>query len=202
MANLTIGMFMEDMAHEKFVTSIVEKVAEDAGIAVTFDIRNAAGGAPRMLTELDSFLNQYGKVGYAPYDMLVVVQDTDCKGENAIKNGVKTIIDRTGYPGKTIVAAPDPHIEIWYLADPFTLQTVSDSGRLVPIPSGECEKDIYKRLLLAQFPNKPLGGIESAASIAAEMDLYRAGRNVRSLGSFVQEIRGALATFSAPHHNH
>ena len=171
-------------------------MADEFGIAVTFKIRNAAGGAPRMLRELGSFLSQYGKAGYAPYDLLVVVQDTDCKGENAIKNGVTRIIERAGYPGKTIVAAPDPHIEVWYLADPVALQTVSDSGRLVPIPSGECKKDIYKRLLLDQFPNKPLGGIESAASIVAAMNLYRAGTNVRSLRNFIQELRGALATFA------
>ena len=44
MANPVIGLFLEDVAHERFVTSVVEKVAEDAGIAVTRDIRNAAGG--------------------------------------------------------------------------------------------------------------------------------------------------------------
>ena len=198
MANPTIGMFVEDMAHEKFVTSIVEKVADESGIAATFEVRNAAGGAPRMLRELRRFLSQYGKAGYAPYDLLIVVQDTDCKGENAIKNDVNAIIKRTGYTGKTIVAAPDPHIEIWYLADPNAVQAVSGSDRLAPIPSGECEKDIYKDRLLNEFRNMPLGGIESAASIAAAMNLYRAGSNVRSLRSFVQELRGALATFSDP----
>ena len=196
MANPTIGMFLEDMAHERFVTSLVAKVAEDVGIAAAFDVRNAAGGAPRMLAGLRRFLRQYGQAGYAPYDLLIVVQDTDCKGEKAIKSAVNATVARTGYPGKTIVAAPDPHIEIWYLADPNAIQSVSGSDRLAPIPSGECEKDIYKDRLLNEFRDKPLGGIESAASVIAAMNLYQAGRNVRSLGSFVQELRSALTTFA------
>ena len=44
MANPFIGLFLEDVAHERFVTSVVEKVADDAGIAVTREIRNGAGG--------------------------------------------------------------------------------------------------------------------------------------------------------------
>ena len=196
MANPHIGMFMEDAAHEKIVASIVEKVADETGISVTFNVRNASGGASRMLRQLRRFLSQYGKAGYAPYDLLIVVQDTDCEGESAVKRDVSSTVERTGYLGKIIVAAPDPHIEIWYLSDPNAVQTVSGSDRLAPIPSGECEKDIYKDRLLGQFRDKPLGGIESAASIVAHMNLYRAGRNVRSLRSFVQEVRSALATFS------
>ena len=196
MANPVIGLFLEDVAHERFVTSVVEKVAEDAGISVTCEIRNAAGGAPRMLAGLRRFLRQYGTAGYAPYDLLIVVQDTDCKGEGAVKRGVNSALQKAGYLGKIIVAAPGPHIEIWYLADPNAVQAVSGSDRLAPIPSGECEKDIYKDRLLSEFRDKPLGGIESAASIVSAMNMYRAGRNVRSLGNFVQELRGALATFA------
>ena len=196
MANPRIGLFLEDVAHERFVTSIVKKVADESGIAVTFDIRNASGGASRMLAELRRFLRQFGKAGYAPHDLLIVVQDTDCRGERAVKSGVNSTAERAGYLGKIIVAAPDPHIEIWYLADPSAVQAVSGSDRLVRIPSGECDKDIYKDRLLDEFRYNPLGGIESAASIVAIMDMYRAGRNVRSLGNFVQELRGALTRFA------
>ena len=196
MANPVIGLFLEDVAHERFVTSIVKKVADESGIAVTFRIRNASGGAPRMLAELRRFLRQYGKADYAQHDLLIVVQDTVCKGEGAIKRGVNSTVARAGYLGKIIVAAPDPHIEIWYLADPNAVQAVSGSDRLAPIPSGECDKDIYKDRLRNEFRDNPLGGIESAASIVSAMNLYQAGRNVRSLRNFVQELRGALATFA------
>ena len=196
MANPVIGLFLEDVAQENFVTSVVKKVADESGIVVTFRIRNASGGAPRMLAELRRFLRQYGKPGYAQHDLLIVVQDTDCKGERAVKSGVNTSVARAGYLGKIIVAAPDPHIEIWYLADPNAVQAVSGSDRLAQIPPGDCDKDIYKDRLLNEFRDNPLGGIESAASIVSAMDMYRAGRNVRSLGSFIQELRGALATFA------
>lgn len=196
MANPVIGLFLEDVAQEKFVTSIVEKVADESGIVVTFDIRNASGGAPKVLSELRRFLRQCKKAGYAEYDLLIVVQDTDCKGEGAVKNGVNSTLEKAGYLGETIVAAPDPHIEIWYLADPNAVQTVSGSDRLAPIPSGECDKDIYKKGLRNEFQDNPLGGTESAASIVAAMNLHQAGRNVGSLGNFVQEIRSALARFA------
>lgn len=197
MANPIIALFLEDAAHERFVTNIVEKVADETGITVTFDIRNAAGGAPKMLAELRRFLRRYRKAGYSSHDLLIVVQDTDCKGEVAIKRRVNLAVERAGYLGKTIVATPDPHIEIWYLADPNAVQTVSGSDRLAPIPSGECDKNIYKDRLRVGFRDNPLVGVENAASVVSAMDLYQAGRNVRSLRNFVQELRGALTTFAA-----
>ncbi len=37
-----------------------------------------------------------------------------------------------------------------------------------------------------------MDGIEYAEDIASEMDVFQAGRNVTSLGAFLQELRSAL----------
>ena len=195
MANPVIGLFLEDVAHQKFISSLIERVASEMSVYVVFEVRNATGGIPRMQRELQQFLTQYARTGTIPFDILVVAKDTDCRGESTIRRELSGVVQRAGYIGTTIIAAPAPYIECWYLADPVAIQSVNHSSRLVAVPSGECEKDLYKRQLSHEFPDRPLGGIESAVEIVSTMDIHRAGRNVNSLGSFLRELRSALTRF-------
>lgn len=60
----------------------------------------------------------------------------------------------------------------------------------------KCARDHYKALLsnairsAGHFP--ALGGMEFAEELSSKMDLYRAGRNDRSLGNFLDGLRAAL----------
>ena len=191
-ADLVIAFFLEDIAHEKFITGLVHRIASEMRIPVKFDVRNATGGIPRMRGELRRFLRQSVRASTMPFDMLVIAQDTDCRGESTIRREVGDVVQRAGYIGTTVIAAPAPHIECWYLADPVAIQSVNHSSRLVSVPSSECEKDLYKRQLSHEFPDRPLGGIESASDIVAAMDTYRAGQNVPSLGHFMDDLRSTL----------
>lgn len=193
MANLVIGLFLEDIAHEKFITGIVLKVASESDVRVKFDVRNATGGIPRMRGELSRFLREIDRGGASPFDILIIAQDTDCRGESIIQQELNGVVQRAGYIGTTIVATPAPHIECWYLSDPIAIQTISHSPVLSAVPSGECDKDLYKSELTQAFRNSPLGGgIERADDIVESMDIYRACQNVSSLGHFVDEIRATL----------
>ncbi len=191
-ANLAIGLFMEDNAHERFTKSLIEKIASEIGLSVTFDVMNASGGIPRMRRELRRFLSQRVRASYDSPDVLVIVQDTDCRGEMVVKREIHSIIQRSGYLGTAIVGTPAPHIEGWYLADPVAIQNVSGSSKLAPTPSGECVKGLYKNQLLNEFPNEPLGGIARAVDIVSAMDLYRAGRNAPSLRNFINDLKSTL----------
>ena len=184
---------MEDSAHERFITGLVWRVASDVGLQIEFDVRNSTGGIPQMRGELSRFLRQYGRIASVPFDTLIVVQDTDCRGVATIRNEIMDEASRAEYPGSVIVAAPDPHIEAWFLADPNSLQILLELEGLPQVPRGDCERNRYKRELSQLFPNSPLGGgLEASGRIVESMDLYRAGQNVPSLGTFIDEIRSSL----------
>lgn len=51
---MKIGLFLEDIGHQAFITGLIQKAARQSragvapGIAPEFDVRKAAGGKPRM----------------------------------------------------------------------------------------------------------------------------------------------------------
>ena len=192
-AEPVIGLFLEDIGHQQFVTTLVRRIASEVDVSVEFNVLNATGGIPRMRDELSRFLRQYAHINSLSFDLLIIVEDTDCRGEATVKNDVLSVVSRAAYLRDVIVASPDPHIESWYLADPNSLQTLLNSPQLTQIPRGDCEKDKYKRELVQVFRNSPLGGgIEQAGKLVENMDMYRAGCNVPSLGNFISEVRAKL----------
>ena len=192
MVDVSVGLYLEDLAQEKLISTLVQRVSDDVGIQVRIDVMCSTGGIPRMRRELRSFLNQYANMGVAPFDILVIVEDTDCRGESVVKRDLNEVVERSGYFGATIIASPAPHIECWYLADPVALQRITQSPQLSSIPTGDCEKDLYKHQLAEQFSGSLMDGLEYAEDIVSAMDMFQAGRNVRSLGRFLQELRSAL----------
>ncbi len=145
-----------------------------------------------MHSELRRFLRDYTNIESALFDILIIVQDADREGETEVKSQIRNIIERTGYPGTAIVAVPEPYIEAWYLADPVSIQTISETQNLIQIPQGNNEKDVYKRELSQAFGYAPLGGIEYADEIVANMNLYRASQNVSSLRHLIDDLRSML----------
>ena len=197
MADHVIGLFMEDNAHERFITSLVQRIASDVSIHVQCDVRNATGGIPQMHGELRRFLLDYSNIESAFFEILIIVQDADREGETEVKSQIRNLIERTGYPGTTILAVPEPYIEAWYLADPVSIQTISGSQNLIQIPQGNNDKDVYKSELSQVFGYALLGGIEYADEIIENMNLYRASQNVNSLRHFIDELRSALTQLAS-----
>ncbi len=191
-ADPLIGLFMEDVAQENFMTSIVRRIGTERSIQAIFEIRNATGGIPKMRGELSRFLRDHTQIGNPVFDILIIVQDADQNSESDTKSEIQRHIDRIGYPGETIIAVPTPYIEAWYLADPISIQSVARSSNLIQIPQGDSGKDIYKEELSRAFPSALYGGIEYADEIVANMNLYRAGQNVSSLRHFIDELRSML----------
>ena len=191
-AELVVGFFMEDIAHVRFMTGLVNRIASEIGVATRFDVRNASGGISQMRSELRRFLRYHTNIQSALFDILIIVQDADKEGETEVRSQIRNLIERTGYPRTTIIAAPDPYIEAWYLADPVSIQTISGYQNLIQIPQDNNEKNLYKSELSQAFGYAPLGGIEYADEIVAGMDLYRASQNLSSLRHFIDELRSAL----------
>lgn len=192
-----VGMFMEDVAQEKFITSIIGRIASEIDIQIILDIRNATGGIPKMRGELSIFLRDHAQIGNPVFDILIIVQDADLVSEAETKRQIQRRIDRSRYQGEVVIAAPEPYIEAWYLADPISIQTVTGSPNLIQIPRGISEKDKYKYELSQAFPYAPYGGIEYADEIVENINLYRAGQNVNSLRHFIDELRSTLTQLAS-----
>ena len=188
---------MEDIAHERFITSLIQRTASEIGTNIRIDVRNASGGIPRMLGELRRFLRDHTKIESATFDILIIVQDADRDGETEVKIRIRNLIERTVYPRTTILAVPEPYIEAWYIADPVSIQAFTGSSILAQVPQGDFDKDKYKNELSRAFPSAPYGGIEYADDIVENMNLYDAGQNVSSLRYFIDDLRSKLTQLAS-----
>ena len=192
---MRVTLFLEDVGHERFVDSLVRRVADEACFPIELDIRNARGGASQLDQQFVQFLQDCAVADMRP-DLVVVIRDTDCAGVGAVKSRYSRLMKDEGYTGNVVVGAPEPHIECWYLADPLALQRVLRASTRAPVPDSKCGKGIFKQLLSKTVTDAGvvplLGGIEYAERVVAEMDIYRAAVNVPSLDTFIRDLRRAL----------
>ena len=192
---MKVVLFLEDVGHERFVGSLVKRLADEANISVEIDVRNATGGASRLDQEFDRFLRDYAFATASP-DLIVLIRDTDCNGVNTIKSRYMNLIQNANYRGNVVVGAPEPHIECWYLADPPALQRVLRSPEQAPVPDSKCGTGRFKQLLAKTVTDagvKPLlGGIEYAERVVSELDVYKASSNVPSFDIFIKDIKQAF----------
>ena len=192
---MRIALFLEDIGHEGFVDSLVRRLADQEGVRIEVDVRNARGGAPQLDQQFDRFLKDYSVTGMRP-DLVVVVRDTDCAGVRTIQSRYSRLVKDAGYLGDVVIGAPEPHIECWYLADPSALQRVLSAPTQAPVPDSRCGTGRFKEMLARTVTDAKvdplLGGIEYAEDIVADMDIYRAAANVPSFDTFVQDLRRAL----------
>ncbi len=193
---VSVTLFVEDRAHEEFLKPLVRRVAQEAGRSLTIRSYSARGGHPRALDELQTFqrLVERGVLGLSEPDVLVVGIDANCSPWHRVRQRVLDELAPQLRP-KAAVACPDPHIERWFMADPASFEQAL--GRRPSLGKRKCERDRYKRILAktvreAGYP-AGLGGLEFAAEIVAAMDLYRAGKNEKSLKHFVDATKTLLA---------
>lgn len=192
---VTIDVFVEDRAHEAFLVPMVRRIADQEGIEVKVQVRSARGGHPRAMEELKLYqrLVLKGGAGATTPDLLVVGIDGNCSSFARKRTDVASVV-QAPFSSRLVVAAPDPHIERWYLADPPVFQAVV--GQHPGLGASKCVRDHYKQLLnkaILDAGHPPtLGGIEFARELVAQMDLYRAGKYDASLKAFVDDLRAGL----------
>ncbi|MGF1640155.1 MAG: DUF4276 family protein [Rhodospirillales bacterium] len=184
-----VALFGEDFAHEKIIGALVRRLANEAGVRVRLDWRNATGGHGRVVQELRTYLRDLrNQVDRRP-DLIVVATDANCKGLNDREREVQQEA-----PAKMVLAIPDPHVERWLLLDGAAFKAVF--GRGCDAPDLKCDRDRYKeRLIRAIYETDmtpSLGGIEFAEDIVEHMDLDRVARADESFRRFVGNLRGSL----------
>jgi len=203
MAKLRVGYFLEDIAHEKFITALVRRVGQEAGLApeaLEYIVYNASGGKGQTMTELRRFLRDVQRGRIPPTPVLVVAIDGNCQGYTEKHNEIRRVAEDYGYAGQLVCAIPDPHIERWYMADPEGLQQAIGAGVRPVLPAYKCERGRYKRAILGVFADvgiKPLlGGAEYGNDVVKAMDLYAAQQADPALKHFVDHLKAALSPFS------
>lgn len=192
---VAIDLFVEDRAHEEFLRPLIRRMARENGSAADVRVRAARGGHPRVLEELGKYQKavEHGIAGLSTPDILVVATDSNCHPVAATKSKIRKRLS-PGLRSRTVVACPDPHIELWYLADPEAFHQVV--GVTPAVKKQKCEHGYYKSVLAdavvrAGHP-ATLGGIEFAPDIVDTLDLYRAAKADNSLKNFLRDLLAQL----------
>ena len=187
---------LEDHAHARFVPPLFRRLAAEAGAELTERELSPTGGAGNALRELRRLLADFRLDAADPPEAIVVGIDADCgqQGDRVLQ--VERVRSRERYEGRVIVAAPEPHVEAWYLADPAFVQQLLHVPDRPAVPDARCHKREHKDRLRAIVRSSgapaPLGGVEYGPEIVADMNLHRAGRNAPSLRRFTGEARAWL----------
>ena len=141
-----VEFFVEDNPHEQLLVPLVERVAREEGIGLQCRVRNARGGHARAMLSFERYqiLCAKGVVGRNFPALLVVAIDGNCSSFKETSRDVRRST-RDPFMHMLVTACPDPHIERWFLADPWSFQTVVGS-----LPKGsrrKCARDHYNQLL-------------------------------------------------------
>ncbi|MBI4676021.1 MAG: DUF4276 family protein [Elusimicrobia bacterium] len=196
-----MDIFVEDRAHEAFLVPMLRRIAREEDVAVTPRVRSGRGGHGRAVAELGRYqdLVRKGAAGATAPDLLIAGIDGNCSTFAKAKKAIKGAT-HAPFSSRLVVACPDPHVERWYLADPESFKEVV--GLWPTVAKKKCSRDYYKNALAKAIRKAghpaTLGGIEFAQELVERMDLYRAGKNDRSLKSFADDLRTNLrAVYSA-----
>lgn len=181
-----VALFVEDYAHQQVVGALLQRLADERGLALALDWRNAVGGRGRVVQELRRYLNDLTTQGGHP-DLIVVATDANCMG---LQRRTRDI-DTSAVAAPVVLAIPDPHIERWLLLDGAAFKAVFGKG--CDAPDKKCDRGRYKHQLFeavrATGVVPQLGGVQYADDIVRHMDIDAAARADASLHRFVEEVR-------------
>jgi len=215
-ANIRVVCFFEDVAQERLIGTLIDRVAEEIGIRrqrLQREVRVAEPGF-RVHEQLKTFAKQGTHELSGPDVVLVVAIDCNCMGRATRQKqleksmGVKRRNGRKGKPPDGIVAGhhivfclPDPHIERWYIADQHAFNEAIGPRTAPQMPAYKCEQDYYKSILreaLTKADSRPLlGGAEYGELIAQKINLQWLSGADAAFKSFYDELRGALKLVSS-----
>jgi len=187
-----IALFVEDHAHQQFLGALLQRLAEENGVAIRLDWRNARRGHGAVVKEFRQYLRDVQRQGDEQPDLIVAATDANCKGLRERTNALSGVTQSVDL--KIVFAVPDPHIERWLLVDSGAFKKVF--GRGCNAPDQKCERARYKKMLIDAIRESgitpSLGGIEYAEDIVKEMDLGQAARNDASLQRLLEEFNAVF----------
>lgn len=196
---IDIGLFAEDDGHRTLLVPIIQRVADAESVAIDIRIRSAQGGSGRALDALRRYSADLARGTDEYLAVLVVAIDGNCRGWNERRREIERLLG--GFAGLVVVAIPDPHVELWYLADPQALPRVLGGSFTAVVPAQKCERHRYKQVLreaCRQGGVEPVaGGVEYGEEVARQMDLAVAAANNPAFARFLDDSRLALRQAAA-----
>jgi hypothetical protein len=186
---LNVDLFAEDRAFEQFLPDLTRRVLNEQGSDCSLRIISARGGHPRVAKELDAYKSVIAKTGRLP-DLLIVGVDSNCNGHTRTKQQYHDLLS-DDLRNRAVIAAPDPHIERWFMCDQRAFAHVV--GVTPALPAVKCDRDYYKHALEAAViraeQTVTLGGLEFGPEIVSNLDFYRAGKADGAIRSFIADLR-------------
>ena len=184
-----IGLFVEDVGHETFLTALLTRLAKEQRIEINYQTFNVRGGHGKVVTELKQYLRDLEHGHIHSQDLLIIATDANCKGFQERKRELSSITKKTAIP--ISYAIPDPHIERWLLLDSAAFKKTLGFG--CHAPDKKCEKDRYKHLLIEAVRKAGiiplLSGMEHAEDIVNTMNLQKIAQIDAAFGDLLQNLR-------------
>ena len=184
-----ISLFVEDRAHEDFLTALIQRLADEYNVKINIKASSVRGGHGKVITELRQYLRDLQHYKEDLPDLVIVGTDGNREGFSERKKAIDQVT--SNFTDLIICAIPDPHIERWLLLDSAAFKTVLGKG--CQAPDQKFEKDRYKKLLIEAVLDAGLipilGGIEHAADIVNAMDFQRVAQNDRSFRRFFRALQ-------------
>ena len=190
-----INLFVEDVAHEDFLTALIQRFADAYIVEVNIKASSVRGGRGTVITELKQYLRdlQHNKEDLP--DLVIVGTDSNCKGLSERETEINQVTSDLG--DLVISMVPEPHIERWLLLDSEAFKTVFGKG--CPVPDQKCERGRYKGLLLNAIYEAtmvpPLDGIERVEELVYAMNFQRVERSDRSIRRFLTALQRQFRTW-------
>ena len=184
-----ISLFAEDEAHEDFLTTLAQRLAEAYRVEIEMTTYSVTGGYGRVISELKRYRRDLQSHHEALPHLILVGTDGNCKKPPEREREIHQAL--SGFTDFVICAIPDPHIERWLLLDTEAFKTVFGRGCLTP--DRKCEQDRYKRLLLnaiLQAGLEPsLANFGYVADLVNAMNFQRLARRNDSLGRLFKALQ-------------
>jgi hypothetical protein len=189
-----INLFVEDEAHEDFLTAMVQRFADDYSIEIIIKASSVRGGHGKVIAELKQYQRDLQRDQENLPDLIIVGTDSNCTSLLEREKEIKQII--SDFTSLVISAIPEPHIERWFLLDSEAFKTVFGKG--CPTPDYKCEQDRYKRMLLDainQAGPVPLDGIERVKDLVNAMNLQRVAQSDKSIERLLKALQRQFRTW-------
>lgn len=108
----------------------------------------------------------------------------------SIQNAVKAVNEL--YLSRSIIGIPDPHMEVWLLADQNAVKAVFGLAGDQPIPHDDVEPKKRLELLSNEYGSDELTPPEARKKLAEALDLSVVERNCPSFNNFIQHFNEYL----------
>lgn len=190
-----ISIFVEDVAHEDFLTALIQRLADEYKVEINIKTSSVRGGHGTVITELKQYLRDLQHYKEDLSDLIIVGTDSNCKGLSERETEINQVTSNLG--DLIISMIPEPHIERWLLLDPAAFKMVFGKG--CPAPDQKCERGGYKGLLLNAIHQTtmtpPIDGIERVEELVYAMDFQRMEQSDRSFRRFFRALQHQFGTW-------